>query len=214
VLDFNTVTGTIRAYGDVGWPDDGFTHEDFMRAFDALAGDDVTIQLHSNGGDVSTGLSIYNQIQDYGGRVEVIVDAMAASIASVFPMAADRVVAHKNSRLMVHNPWSIVMGDAKEFRHTADVLDSLGEDIAESYAERTGRSVSFWKGQMEATSYYKASEALELGLIDDIVGAVEQPKEAAASTKRQPRPRAAALQATIARLKTQQRQLDADRRQL
>lgn len=201
MFDYDLENGTIRAYGEVGWPDEGFTEMDFMRAFDAFGGDDVRISINSPGGDVSPGLSILNQIQDYPGEVTVEIDAMAASIASVFPMAADKIVAHKTSRLMVHNPWTIVMGEAMDFRHTADVLDSLAEDIADTYSERTGRNQRFWLDQMAATTYYKAQEAKDVGLIDEILGEPVQNKQTVTKAPLNgPRPRLARAKAISAKL--------------
>ena len=188
----------IRAYGEVGYPGEGFTHQDFMEALDDIGGDDITIELQSVGGDVYSGLSIKNQIADYPGHVTVKIDAMAASIASVFPLAADRIIAAPGSTLMVHNPWTIVMGDAGELREVADVLDKLGGSIAEIYAERTGRKKDFWIKRMAATTYYNVEEALADGLIDEIAGGA---KVAASIPVDAARPRMAALSATLAKVR-------------
>ena len=91
MFDFNIETGQIRAYGVIGNFMDGISPADFMDAFDQMDGQDVTIQLQSEGGDIISGLTIMNQIRDYAGKVSVVIDALAGSIATVFPMAADRV---------------------------------------------------------------------------------------------------------------------------
>lgn len=168
MFDFSTERGTIRAYGVIGDYEDGISELDFMDAFDALGGDDVTIHLQSEGGSVTSGLSIFNQIEAYPGRVEVRIDALAASIASVFPMAADRVVANQNSLMMIHDPWTVAIGNAAEFRGLAEVLDTLADGIADAYASRTGKASAFWRDIMRKEQYFNATQALEIGLVDAI----------------------------------------------
>lgn len=183
MFDYSTQDGTIRAYGVIGDYEDGISELDFMDAFDALGGDDVTIHLQSEGGSVTSGLSIYNQIEAYPGRVQVQIDAIAASIASVFPMAADRVVANRNSIIMIHDPWTVAVGNAAEFRGLADVLDTLADGIADSYAQRTGRANAYWRDVMRKEQYFNAEQALELGLVDAIA---ESGQETAAAARREP----------------------------
>jgi len=165
-----TERSLIRAYGEVGFPDSGFTAEQFIAGLDAMGGDDITIRLQSEGGDIFSGMSIYNQILDYPGHVTVEIDSLSASIASVFMMGADTIVASANSRVMVHNPWTIAAGEASDFRGTADILDKFAADIADTYAEHTGKSSSFWRQVMDRSEYFSAAEALEVGLVDRVSG--------------------------------------------
>ena len=202
MFDVDVTEGRIRAYGEVGWPDEGFTEQSFMQAFDLLGGADCTIQLNSDGGDVFAGQSIYNQIANYPGRVTVEIDAKAHSIASVFPLAADRIIANSNAMMMIHNPWTITIGNAQGHREAADVLDLLGASIAKMYADRTGMPADFWTEVMADETWFDAEKALEHGLIDEIAGAVDKckPKRAAAQ-EIGPKPRLAALKAQSARLR-------------
>lgn len=170
MFDYSTDKGTIRAYGVIGPYEDGISETDFMRAFDAFGGDDVTIHVNSEGGSVTSGLSIYNQISNYPGKVTVVVDAMAYSIASVFPMAAARIVGNRSSRMMIHNPWAAAIGDAATFRQTAEVLDALADDIAQTYAERTGKVAAYWLDVMAAETYFSSAEAMDAGLLDAVIG--------------------------------------------
>ena len=83
MFDYDVNKGTIRAYGVIGPFEDGISETDFMQALDAFGGDDIALHLQSEGGSVTSGLSIYNQIANYSGKITVIIDALAASIASV-----------------------------------------------------------------------------------------------------------------------------------
>ena len=194
MFDFNAESGSIRVYGVIGPYEDGIDEVDFMRAFDDLGGDDVTIHLQSEGGSVTSGLSIYNQIQNYPGKVTVKIDALAASIASVFPMAADRVIANPTSTVMVHDPWAAAIGNAADFRSTADVLDKLADDIAGTYAERTGKASAYWRDVMAREVYFSASQAKAEGLVDEIAGKASGTTRKAAA--------AATMSPAMAKLKT------------
>ncbi|MCP4165275.1 MAG: Clp protease ClpP [Chloroflexi bacterium] len=169
---FEAIAGRslIRAYGEVGFAEGGFTAEQFMGGLDEMGGDDITIRLQSEGGDIFTGMSIYNQILDYPGQVTVEIDSLSASIASVLMMAADQRIANANSRVMIHNPWTVAAGEASDFRGTADILDKFAADIADTYAEHTGKSSAFWRDVMDRSEYFSAEEAKGLGLVDKVAG--------------------------------------------
>ena len=176
MFDFNVETGQIRMYGiispyghDDDYPGD-ISATDLMEAFDAMGGRDVNIILKSEGGEISTGLSMHNQIEAYGGKVTVEIDAQAASIASFFPMAADKVLMRRMSEIFIHDPWSIAMGNAREFRGVADYLDGLGMIIADGYAQKAGGTAQEWFDLMAETKQFNAQEAVDAGLADGIVG--------------------------------------------
>jgi ATP-dependent protease ClpP protease subunit len=197
MFDVSKSQGRIRAYGDVGAD---FDQESFMRAFDELAGDDVEIMIQSRGGDVQSGISIYNQIADYPGNVTAVIDAEAGSIATIFPLSSDRIEAYPQSKLFIHNPWTIAMGDARDFRHTAEILDMLAADLAGIYAERTGSKPEYWLGIMDGETFFSADEAIEAGLVD----AIREPKgrqKPAKAASAGARGRRGYLAATMARMK-------------
>ena len=178
MFDFDTSTGRIRAYGVIGDPiDDGIGPHSFMEALDAMDGRDVEVQLQSDGGSVVDGISIYNQLKDYTGRVAIKIDSMAASIASVVAMAGDEIVANSSAILMIHNPWAMVIGDAAAMRGVAEVLDVLGSQIADIYAGRAGQSRDYWVEAMSDETYYTAAQAADVGLVDRVVdpGATSAP---------------------------------------
>jgi ATP-dependent protease ClpP protease subunit len=84
-------------------------------------------------------------------------------------MAADDITIHENSMLMTHNPWTAAIGDAKEFRGVADLLDLVAADIAGIYARRSGLDEQIFLDVMETDTYYSAQEALNFGLVDRII---------------------------------------------
>ena len=171
-------TGKIRIDGEIGgYFENGIGSSEFSDVLDSMNGLALDLTIKSDGGDVFEGLSIYNQLKNYPATVSITIDALAASIASVIVMAADDLAIHKGSLLMVHNPWVIAAGDAADFRGVADVLDLIGDQIAGIYAERSGKPSETFLEMMTGDTYIDAEAAIELGLVDRMVGeSVKSPK--------------------------------------
>lgn len=114
------------------------------------------------------GAAIYNAFRQHKSKIVTHIDGLAASYASVIAMAGDEVRISKNAFLMIHNPWSIAIGDADDMRATADLLDKMQGTIAEMYADKTGKEIDEIKEIMTAETWYTAQEALEAGFVDKI----------------------------------------------
>ena len=98
---------------------------------------DVEININSLGGSVTGGLAIANAIKGYAkGKVTANVLGIAASMASVVACAADEIKMGKGAFLMVHNPWSMAMGEAEDLRKEADVLDQMKDAIIGFYQSK------------------------------------------------------------------------------
>ena len=141
---------------------------------------DITVRINSPGGDVSEGLAIYNYLKGLAANVTTIVDGYAASSASLVMMAGDRREAHKASFVMIHNPWSMAMGESDEMRHTADVLDEHRDAIIDVYADVTGKSASDLREMMDDETWMRGEAALENGFATHVVDDSEGQAAAAA----------------------------------
>lgn len=98
---------------------------------------DVEININSLGGSVTGGLAIANAVKGYGkGKVTANVLGVAASMASVVACAADEIKMGKGAFMMVHNPWSIAMGEAEDLRKEADTLDKMKDAIIGFYQSK------------------------------------------------------------------------------
>jgi ATP-dependent Clp protease protease subunit len=170
-------TADIFIYGDIvssQWYEEDTTATSFKNDLDAL-GDVSTINLYINspGGNVFEGVAIYNMLKRHKAKVNVHVDALAASIASVIAMAGDTVYMPKNSMLMIHNPWSFAMGNAAELRKIADDLDRIGQSVKQTYLQKSGDKLSDEKLQemLDAETWLSADEAYQYGLCDVVLEA-------------------------------------------
>src|SRR5690606_36610356 len=130
----------------------------------------VNLHLNSPGGDVFDGMAVYAALKRREEPTTVIVDGLAASIASVIALGADKVVMAPKAKMMIHDGWTAAAGNAADFRKLVALLDDTSNTIASVYADKAGGDVEFWRERMRAETWYSAEEALAAGLIDEIEG--------------------------------------------
>ena len=163
-----TVDDTGRAILDIRGVI-GF-HADADEMIPALRGlDATTIEVHldSKGGNVWHGVALANFLRQHSATIEVHVDAMAASAASVIAMAGDTVTMHPGSMMMVHNSLATAIDlRAPELRALVDLLDKVNTNMADMYAARAGGTRAGWLEVMTAESWFTADEAVDAGLAD------------------------------------------------
>jgi len=161
----------VLLYGDIGPAEWGMIDDKAFAEQLRSVGDAKTIRLRidSAGGSAFTGISIYNQLKRHPARVEVSVDGISASIASIIAMAGDQIVMGEAAQMMIHDASTITWGNAAEMLRTADILDSLSGDLAGIYARRTGRSVDEMRDLMRNETWFTAEDAVAARLADRAV---------------------------------------------
>jgi ATP-dependent Clp endopeptidase proteolytic subunit ClpP len=149
----------------------GVSAKEFNTALAEL-GDVSDIHLHINspGGEVYEGIAILNSLRRHQATVTAIVDGLAASAASFIAVGADHVVMGRNTEMMIHDAWGIVLGPAADMHHMGDRLDKISNNIASVYAAKAGGSDASWREHMLAETWYSAQEAVDAGLADKIEG--------------------------------------------
>lgn len=180
-------TGELLLYGPIGsddgmgWLFDDVTPKTFHDELTALGDvNEIRVMINSPGGDVFAGQAIHSMLVRHPAAVTVLVDGLAASIASIVAMAGDTVVMPKNAMMMVHNPWTVALGDAREFRKLADTLDGIRDAMIAAYADKTGKSRAELLPILNAETWMTAQEAVDMGFADQI----EEKKAVAASLVR------------------------------
>lgn len=147
----------------------GMYADEFIEALGQVTTSKINLRLNSPGGSVFEGIAIANAIRSHPATVTVYVDSLAASIASVIALAGDRVVMMPQSQFMIHNASGAAYGDASEMTKMADLLDKQSRNIAEAYAEHTGRPMTEWQDYMAAETWFTAEEAVAVGLADEVM---------------------------------------------
>lgn len=173
VLNKTENTVDLLFYGDIVssacefYPDDKCPKDvaDFLK--DAN-GRDLNVYINSGGGNVFAGYAIYNQLKRYSGKVNVYVDGLAGSIASVIAFAGDTLTMPKNTFLMIHKPYCGIIGNSDELRKVADNLDRLETSLLGIYEEHLNDNVDIetikqmvsaetWLSAEDAQKYFKIS---------------------------------------------------------
>lgn len=132
----------------------------------------ILLRIHSPGGEVFDGNAIYNALKRHPGGVTVQIEGLAASMATVIALAGSPVRMSANGFFMIHNPWSIAMGDAEDMREQAELLEKIQAGIVNAYAAKSGQSAEQVQAWMDAETWFTAEEALAAGFIDEITDAI------------------------------------------
>ena len=151
------------------WLFDEITPKEFREELNSGDGD-IVVRINSEGGDVFAANEIYNMLKEYRGKVRVVIDAIAASAASVIAMAGDSVEISPVGMIVIHNPWTGTVGDADEFKMVANQLDSIKENIINAYELKTHLSRTKLAKMMDEETFIHARKAVELGFADKIIG--------------------------------------------
>jgi hypothetical protein len=95
-------------------------------------------------------------------------------------LAGDEVRVHRNSIIMIHNPWTYAEGNSDDLRKVADTLDVHRDAILDIYINKTGREEDDLKDMMDGETYFRGVEAKELGFADTVLDNEEEEKAIAA----------------------------------
>ena len=144
---------------------------------------DIEININSNGGNIAGGLAIANAIKAYSkGKKTCNVLGVAASMASVIACAGDELKMGQGAFLMVHNPWTVTMGNAEELRKDADTLDKMRDSILSFYQSKSTKSAEELKALMDAETWISRDEANDFGF--EVLDYAGELKAAASLTRR------------------------------
>ncbi|KWN79398.1 head maturation protease, ClpP-related [Burkholderia ubonensis] len=166
--------GGITINGAIGetWDGTGVTSNRIAAALRSIgAGVPVVVNLNSPGGDFFEGVAIYNLLRQHDAEVTVNVMGLAASAASVIAMAGDKILMGDGAFLMIHNAWSVAVGNRHDFIAAAETLAPFDDAMASLYAKRSGMSKVDAAALMDKETWISADQAVKngmaTGLLDD-----------------------------------------------
>ena len=168
----NDASADLYIFGDIcawAWPElgeqSGVTIVNQLKELDV---DTINVHINSYGGDVSEGLAIYNVLREHKAQIVTICDGFACSAASVVFMAGDRRVMQPASLLMIHNAWTVAMGNAAQLRKTADDIETITQASVEAYKKVATISEEEIKALMDAETWILPKDAVEYGFATEI----------------------------------------------
>lgn len=191
--------GEITLYGDVvsSQPVDWWTGEPVPGLFITPEGfmDDlatvkdkskITVKLNSCGGDLYTGIAIHNALKDLAGEVNVVVEGIAASAASVIMCAGDTVTVFPGSIVMIHGV-SVMLRAAlniQDMKLLMKGMDASERAVAEIYNAKTGIDVETLRSMMTKETWLTGREAMEKGFADALKEDEKDPEMSLSTDKK------------------------------
>lgn len=170
-------TTTIFLYGDIGYE---VTSSQIVSELARCAheGERVDVRINSNGGDVFSGIAIYNALKRSEADIRLYVDGVAASMASVIALCGKPVEMSRYARLMLHSVSGVCEGNKAEMERCIHEMEGLESSLAEMCASRMKMSAEEVKSRYFDGSdhWLTSSEALSMGLVDGIYDADPVPE--------------------------------------
>ena len=162
--DDGTNCAEVYIFDYIGYWD--ISARSFIDELQAIDADQIDLHINSPGGAVFDGVAIQNSIKHHKANVTVYIDGIAGSIASIIALAGDQVMIADNAYVMIHNPSSIVWGEAADMIKEAEVLDKLADGLAGDYARQMDITIEEARALMDAETWYLGQEAVDAGYAD------------------------------------------------
>jgi len=154
----------LTIYDEIGFG--GVTAKDVKAGLATLSAKTINVGINSPGGDVFDGVAIFNLLREHPARIEVTVDGLAASAASVIAMAGDTITVADGAFLMIHNAWALTIGNAEDHEKMIGALRKIDSALLSIYVGRTGGDPHAIQRMMTAETWLTGDEATRLGFAD------------------------------------------------
>lgn len=129
-------------------------------------GEDVIVNIGSNGGEVTAGSEIYTMLRQAKNNVEVHVTSLAASAASFIAMAGDKVLMSPTAQMMIHRASTGAEGNRDAMSQAGQMLDSTDQMLVDVYKAKTGLSKPALCQMLKDETWLNANDAIKLGFAD------------------------------------------------
>lgn len=149
--------------------DECISSKGVMKKLEGLKGKDINVHINSGGGDVFESIAICNLFKQHDGNINIYIDAMAGSGASIIATAGKNVYMFTNSMQMIHKAWTIALGNADELRKVATDLDKIDSAVKASYMSKFVGTEEELEKLIADETYLTAEECLAFGLCTEIL---------------------------------------------
>ena len=142
---------------------------------------EILVEINSGGGSVFAGAEIYYALKKFNGTVNVEIPSLAASAASFIAMAGNKVSMSLMGHFMIHGASTYASGNHQSMADTGDFLRNIDESIINAYLTKTSKTRDELRAMMDKDTWMTAQQALEYGLIDEILFENQQPDAVASN---------------------------------
>lgn len=138
---------------------------------DSLSNEDISIYINSPGGNISSGMAIYDTMNFVKSDVSTICVGLAASMAAFLLSCGKKGKRYilPNAEVMIHQPLRGVQGQATEIKIAAERILKTKENLNKILANNTGKSIDSIEKDTERDYFLDSKEALKYGIVDKII---------------------------------------------
>src|SRR5690606_6167114 len=161
--------------------------EGIRNSLDSWDGSDDTLEIDisSPGGAVYEAFGMRGMLEDWAEKhphvaVKVNYYGLIASAATILAPANAETRIHESATFMIHNPWSIDIGDSKELRKSAEQLDAIKEQMLDIYSKTSTLTRNELSEAMDDETWYSAKFAVKYGFAGSKFGGKDSSKDASA----------------------------------
>lgn len=147
----------------------GICPQDFVPAVRALDADEITLYTNCPGGDVFAAEAMCQALREHKAKVTMQIEGYAASAATAIACACDQVVATPASKYMIHQTWTIALGNADDFEQVVALLRNCDNSMFDQYEKRTGQSREQIIEWCKAETWFSAEDAVKAGFVDSVL---------------------------------------------
>lgn len=165
---------TIYVYDVIGGFWGGVSAEAMGKELQLLDVSEIDLRINSPGGDVFEARAMMTALASHKAKINVFVDGIAASAATSLMMAGDCVSMTRGGRMMIHEAWTFMMGNKRDLRSEADLLEGIDQEIIADYRGRTGKKDEELEAWMQAETWFNADQAKEAGFVDEVFEATKK----------------------------------------
>lgn len=134
---------------------------------------EITMYINSPGGSVDSGMALYDVMNAVSCPIRTVCIGLAASMASLLFIAGDTRDMLKHSRIMIHDPLiTQTGGSALRLKAVSEDLMETRRIIADVIAEHSGKSREEILEKTSSDCYFRAAEAVNFGLADNIISTI------------------------------------------
>jgi ATP-dependent Clp protease protease subunit len=176
-------SASISIYDQIGdnWEGTGITAKRISAALRNIGARNLTVNVNSPGGDFFEGVAIYNLLREHKAKVTVNVMGLAASAASVIAMAGDEILMGDGAFLMIHNAWTVAIGNRHDIAQAAEVLAPFDAAMAKVYSQRAAISEAEAAALMDKETWIGAEQAVADGFATGLLDSAQVAKDTNAS---------------------------------
>lgn len=174
-MEFRTMTGQIFIYGAIGRENGEISVQNVKSQIQQAAGaEEYEVHIISPGGDVFEGFGIYNLLKNTGKKINVSIEGLCASIATLIAGAGNKIIMNRTAEFMVHNPHiSDLKGDSTQLRNVAEQLDKIKTLLIDVYERKTGLPKQKLWELYDNETWLTAQEAQQMGFVDEVQDALK-----------------------------------------